>query len=96
MAIKVLLVTLINFHREATVYFTLAVISGFLISCSCILGKFLNSRFVHIALMAPYCILSFFYAIFYTEIFYCPPPHPLFSTEMKEKKANEPTRAVVP
>ena len=66
MAIKIISVTLINFHREATVYFTLAVISGFLISCSCILGKFLNSRFVHIALKALYCILSFFYAIFYT------------------------------
>ena len=32
--------------REAAVYFTLAVISGFLISCSCILGKFLNSRYL--------------------------------------------------
>ena len=94
MAIKVLLVNLINVHREATVYFTLAVISGFLISCSCILGKFLNSRFVHIDGSLLYNVL--FYAIFYTEIFYCPPPHPLFSTEMKEKKANEPTRAVVP
>jgi len=39
----VLSVLLIN-YKEATVYFTLAVISGFLISCSCILGKFLNSR----------------------------------------------------
>merc|ERR1719234_2815433 len=36
-------VLLVN-YKEAGVYFTLAVISGFLISCSCILGKFLNSR----------------------------------------------------
>ena len=67
MAIKVLLVTLINSHREATVYFTLAVISGFLISCSCILGKFLNSRFVHIDRSLLY-IFCYFYAIFCKEI----------------------------
>lgn len=39
----VLSVLLVN-YKEATVYFALAVISGFLISCSCILGKFLNSK----------------------------------------------------
>merc|ERR1719234_1069010 len=39
----VLSVLLVN-YKEAAVYFTLAVISGLLISCSCILGKFLNSR----------------------------------------------------
>ena len=47
--------------------------------------------------MALYCIFYHFYAIFCREIFYCPPPHPLFSTDYRnEKHANKPSRAVVP